>query len=134
MARIEALPKNRGRVYLRRAEEFADQMEVAASGQAWNSVGLLGVHCVISACDALTVSLSGQRWSGQDHAGVHGMVQSLKLPRSEVALRQISDVLDQKNRVEYEAREFTSEEGEDVRKKARRVLVWVKECLSRVPK
>src|SRR5271157_219600 len=129
MARTEVLPKARGRLYLGRAEKFAQQMDVAASGRAWNTVGLLGVHCVISACDGLTVGLAGQRWSGQDHAGVHGMVQSLKLPHSDTALRQIADVLDQKNRVEYEAREFTEKEAEEVRKKARRILVWVKDCL-----
>ena len=134
MARIEVLPKIRGQVYLRRADEFAQQMDVAASGRAWNSVGLLGVHCVISSCDALTVRLGGQRWSGQDHAGVHGMVQSLKLPSSEVPLRQIADVLDKKNRVEYEAREFAEKEAEEVRKKARRVLMWVKDCLSEYPR
>ncbi len=130
MARVEVLPKTRGQVFLRRAEESAQQMDAAASARAWNSVGLLGVHCVISSCDSLTVGLAGQRWSGQDHAGVHGMVQSLRLPHSEVALRQIADTLDQKNRVEYEAREFTEKEAQEVRKKARRVLFWVKERLS----
>lgn len=129
MARIEVLPKSRAQVYLRRAEEFAQQMDSAASSKAWNSVGLLGVHCVISSCDGLTVALAGQRWSGQGHAGVHGMVQSLGLSHSKVALRQIGDVLDKKNRVEYEAREFTEKEAEEVRTKARRVLIWVQACL-----
>jgi HEPN domain-containing protein len=133
MARIEVLPKTRGHVYLRRADEFAQQMDVAASHRAWNSVGLLGVHCVTSACDALTVGLGGQRWSGRDHAGVHGMVLSLRLSGSEVVLRQIADVLDQKSRVEYEAREFTENEAEEVRTKARRVLAWVKGSLSASP-
>ena len=68
MSRIEALPKSRYRVYLKRALEFAGQMDRAASDEAWNAVGLLGVHSVISACDALTVGRAGQRWSGQDHA------------------------------------------------------------------
>ncbi len=130
MARIEALSRDRYRFYLRRAEEFAQQMDRAASARAWNAVGLLGVHCVISACDGLTVGVAGQRWSGQGHAGVRGMVQSLRVPHPDAALRRIGDVLDQKNRVEYEAREFTEREAGDVRKKARRVLVWVKERLS----
>ncbi|MGD0588138.1 MAG: hypothetical protein ABSA63_05020 [Thermoplasmata archaeon] len=130
MGRIEALSKNRAPVYLRGAEEFAQQMDVAASSRAWNAVGLLGVHSVISSCDGLTVGLAGQRWSGQDHAGIRGMVQSLKLPHSEVALRHIGDVLDQKNQVEYEARDFSEKEAEEVRKKARRILIWVKECLA----
>jgi hypothetical protein len=125
MARTEVLPKSRHAVFIARAQEFAQQMDQAADDQAWNSVGLLGVHCVISACDALTVQHAGQRWSGQDHAGVIGVVGSLHLPRSDTVLRQISNVLDKKNRVEYEAREFTEKEAEEVHQNATRVLMWV---------
>jgi HEPN domain-containing protein len=130
VARIEELPKTRSKVYLKRAEEFLEQMDNAASARAWNSVGLLGVHCVISACDGLTVAISGQRWSGQDHAGVHGMVRSLHLSGSEAALRQIASVLESKNRVEYEARVFTEREARELLQNAHRVLSWVKAHLS----
>jgi len=123
--RSEVLPKARFAVYLARAREFARQMDRAAADHAWNSVGLLGVHCVISACDALTVQRAGQRWSGQDHSGVIGMVNSLQLAKSEVAVRQIAQVLDKKNRVEYEAREFTGREATEIRQLATRVLAWI---------
>jgi hypothetical protein len=131
MARTEVLPKSRHAVFIARAQEFARQMDQAADDQAWNSVGLLGVHCVISACDALTVQYAGQRWSGQNHAGVIGVVSSLHLPRSDTVLRQISNVLDKKNRVEYEAREFTEKEAEEVHQNATRVLKWVTTQLAR---
>lgn len=130
MARTEVLPKARYSIYLARAREFARQMDRAAADRAWNSVGLLGVHCVISLCDALTVQRAGQRWSGQDHAGVVGMVKSLDLPKSDVVLRQIAQVLERKNRVEYEAREFTEREAEEVREQASRILRWVSSELS----
>lgn len=125
MARTEVLPKSRHTVFIARAREFAQQMNHAAAARAWNSAGLLGVHCVISACDALTVQRAGQRWSGQDHAGVIGVVSSLSIPRADTVLRQISNVLDKKNRVEYEAREFTEKEAEEVRQNATRILQWV---------
>ena len=125
MARIESLPESRHQVYLARAKDFAGQMDLAASSHAWNSVGLLAVHTVISACDALTIERSGQRWSGQDHAGVLEVVRSLELSDSPRTLRQISDVLSIKSRVEYEAREFTEVEAEAVRVKAARLLAWV---------
>lgn len=130
MPRIEVLPKTRYTVYIGRAKEFARQMDRAALDRAWSSVGLLGVHCVISACDALTVQRAGQRWSGQDHAGVHGVLSSLKLPKAESVLRQLSNVLDQNNRVEYEAREFTEREAEGIRRDASRILSWI---LSQLP-
>jgi hypothetical protein len=126
MSRTEVVPKGRYTVYLSRAEEFEEQMVRAASQGAWNSIGLLGVHCVISGCDALTVRLAGQRWSGQDHAGVYGVVSSLNLPGASVALRQISNVLDQKNRIEYEARAFSRAEATEVSQAASRFLSWVR--------
>lgn len=125
MPRTEVLPKARHVVYLARAREFARQMDRATADRGWNSVGLLGVHCVISACDALTVQRAGQRWSGQDPAGVIGMVSSLPLARSEVAVRQIARVLDKTNRVEYEARQFTEREATEIRQLTLRVLEWV---------
>jgi hypothetical protein len=125
VARTEVVSKTRYAVYLERAREFESQMNRAASDEAWNSVGLLGVHCVISACDALTVQRSGQRWSGQDHAGVVGVVSSLRLSEADPALRQISRVLEVKNRVEYESRKFTASEAEGVRRSVSRVLKWV---------
>ena len=131
MARTEVIPKARYIVYLRRAREFEMQMDRAATEGAWNSVGLLGVHSVISICDALTVQRSGQRWSGQDHAGVVGMVSALHLADAERALRQISRVLEAKNRVEYESREFTAQEAADVRLNASRVRAWATSLLPR---
>ncbi len=130
MSRTEVLPKARYVIYLARAREFAHQMDRAAAERAWNSVGLLGVHCVISACDALTVQRAGQRWSGQDHAGVIGTVSSLQLAKSEAVVRQIAHVLDKKNRVEYEAREFTEKEATETRQQATRVLGWIVSQLS----
>jgi hypothetical protein len=126
MARTEVVPKGRYVVYLRRSDEFERQMERAVDDRAWNSVGLLGVHSVISACDALTVHLSGQRWSGQDHAGAVGMVGALHLTNADRMLRQVSRVLEAKNRVEYEAREFTKTEAEEVYQSVGRVKRWVK--------
>ena len=125
MPRSEVLPKARYTVYIARAREFARQMDRAAADRAWNSVGLLGVHCVISACDALTVQRAGQRWSGQDHSGVIGMVNTLQLAGSEAAMRQIAQALDKKNRVEYEAREFTEREATEIRQLAARILAWI---------
>lgn len=126
MGRTEVVPKTRYGVYWQRSNDFAGQMDRAASERAWNSVGLLGVHAVISACDALTVHRVGQRWSGQDHAGVVGMVGSLHLTDSDRIVRQISRALEAKNQVEYESREFTEKEAEDVRQSATRVRDWVK--------
>lgn len=125
MPRVDAVEKVRHIVYLRRAQEFAQQMDRAAIERAWNAVGLLGVHSVISACDALSVQQTGKRWSGQGHQGALAMVRALNLPSSEPALRQIANVLEKKRRVEYESREFTEREAGEVQRDTARLLSWV---------
>ena len=97
-------------------------MERASKEKAWNSVGLLGVHSVISACDALTVQVAGKRWSGQTHGGVVGLVRDLNLPDAGPFLKQISEVLEMKNLVEYEARVFSEREALDIQRRSERVL------------
>ena len=129
MARTEVVPKSRYVVYVERSGEFERQMNRAAAEGAWNSVGLLGVHSVISACDALSVQRAGQRWSGPDHAGALGVVSELRLPDAERILRQVSRVLEAKNRVEYESREFSDKEAEELRRNVTRVNVWVRRQL-----
>lgn len=125
MARMEVLPKSRHAVYLERSKEYAAQMERAASAAAWNTVGLLGVHCVIAAGDALTVGLSGRRWSGQNHDGVLGIVRELGLANAGPPLKQMAAVLELKNQVEYESRPFSEKEALNLMRAAQRVLVWV---------
>lgn len=129
MGRTEVVPKSRFKVYWERSTEFAEQMDRAADEGAWNSVGLLGVHSVISACDALTVQQTGQRWSGQDHAGVVGTVAALKLADADRMVRQVARALEAKNRVEYESRKFTEREAQDVRQCVSRFRTWVKPLL-----
>jgi hypothetical protein len=130
MPRVEALPKTRSAVFLRRAEDFEGEMRRAADSGSWNSVGLLGVHATISACDALTVHRLGQRWSGQDHNGLRELVGQLQIPGDATVLKQISDVLSLKNRVEYEAREFTRGEATRLAQQTSRILGWVREKLA----
>lgn len=126
MARTTIVRKLLYRVFWDRAREFGLQMDRSAAEGAWNSVGLLGVHCVISACDALTVGLSGERWSGQDHGGAVDLIRGLHLANSTALERQVTDVLAMKDKVEYEAREFTRAEAEELRKHASRILSRVK--------
>lgn len=125
MSRAETVSRDRYRVYLVRAEEFEAQMLRAAADGAWNSVGLLAVHSVISASDALTVRFSSKRWSGQDHEGVRGLITSIGLDGASAALRQLSNVLAHKNTVEYESRAFSRAEAIEISRASSRYLKWV---------
>lgn len=125
MARVEVLPRSRSRVFLSRAHELCTQMDRAATEEAWNAAGILAVHATIAACDALTVAKLGQRWRGEDHQGVSDLLGGLGIPDSAPVLRQVADILEQKNKVEYEGRVFSRLEVDLIRKKAARVVAWV---------
>lgn len=131
MTRVEVLPRNRSGVFLDRSHELCAQMDRASSEKAWNATGVLGVHATIAACDALTVAKLGQRWRGQDHRGVRDLLASVGLPDAAPALRQVADILEQKNKVEYEARAFSQSEAVLLRKKVTRVVAWVDAQLRR---
>lgn len=63
--RTEKLSKQQYRIYLDKAEEFYKLMKHAQSEKLWTGAGLNGIHCAISACDALTTFYLGRRAVGQ---------------------------------------------------------------------
>lgn len=130
MTRIQVVSRSKSTVYLLRASELSAQMDRAAAERAWNAVGILGVHAVISACDALTIGVAGQRWAGPDHQGVRGLIESLGLRDVAQPMRQVREVLEQKSKVEYLDREFKAGEAETVRTRTLRILTWVESQLS----
>lgn len=97
----------------------------------FNSSVLCAVHCGISAADALTVFLKGVRHAGEKHEDVVQLIELLEFDREtiKVKTRQLINLLQVKNQVEYEEK-LTTENGALVAMKhAERFLEWVKETL-----
>jgi len=59
--RTEKLDKSRFAVYLAKAKNFRLQMEEAMRSPNFDSVAVLGIHCAISASDAVAVYYLGER-------------------------------------------------------------------------
>mgnify|MGYP001596278762 CR=1 FL=1 len=113
--------------YLKKAEEFYQTMLESYRQRRWNSAGLNGVHCAISATDAAMGIKAKLRSAGESHSEAvellnfhvkHGNIgtQSTRLTR----------ILGQKSIVEYDSREFTEREASDITKDVSRYLDWVK--------
>lgn len=46
--------------YLKKAQEYLEGMRDELENRRWNLAVLAGVHCTISACDALTIFFLGK--------------------------------------------------------------------------
>ena len=53
--------------YFKKAQEFFYSMKLEAEFENWNTVGLCGVHCAISASDALLAKFAKVRNVSQNH-------------------------------------------------------------------
>jgi hypothetical protein len=68
--------RERHTIYWGKALEFFEAMVDAVQKQNWNAAGLAGVHCCISATDALLVKHAGVRSSSASHQDVLGLLQA----------------------------------------------------------
>lgn len=117
-------------VYLSRANEFFGSMNEAMSFGRWNSVGLEGVHCAISATDALLAKKAGVRSSGESHAEAAGLLREhIRAEGVSEQVRRLLRILGYKNRAAYEGREFTRQDAEVLAKDVTRYFRWVQELL-----
>ncbi|MCK4327612.1 MAG: HEPN domain-containing protein [Candidatus Diapherotrites archaeon] len=113
--------------FLQKAREFYDEMNEAHAAKRWNAVGLNGIHCAISCCDAVTVYFLGKRSAGERHEEVVKLLQQIKDVDEKVIKQrivQILDVLRSKTRVEYHAEVFSEKEAGMIVKQTKRVYEW----------
>ena len=122
------VPREKASAFLRKAEDFAATMGAAMDRGAWNGAGLAAVHCVISSCDAVTTFLLSERSRGESHSEVSVLLARLPGGHDQMT-RQISLVLQEKNRIEYDPGEFGRAEAEEMAKRAERVLAWARAAL-----
>ena len=130
--RTRVVDKFKYRNFLQKAREFYDEMNVAYSAMRWNAVGLNGIHCVISCCDAVTVYFLGKRSAGERHEEVVKLLQQIgDIDKNVMNQRvtQVLDVLRPKTRVEYHAEVFSEKEAKMMVKQTKRVYGWAMDLL-----
>lgn len=118
------------KIYLKKAEEFYQSMIEAYRRGRWNSAGLEGIHCAISATDALLGMKSRLRSTGESHAHAAELLrQHIHDERTNQQAGRFAQIIHRKNVVEYDARDFTQAEATGVYKDVDRYFTWVKELL-----
>lgn len=102
----------------------------AAQKQNWNAAGLAGVHCCISATDALLVKHAGVRSSSDSHQDVIGLLQA-KIRDADVAkqARRLGEILAQKNLIEYIDKSYTENDALPLKLSVERYMEWVRKLL-----
>jgi HEPN domain-containing protein len=118
--------------YLEKAQEYLDGMKDELNNKRWNLVVLAGVHCAISAGDALTIFFSGKKHKGIKHADAAKLLTSIEgLDPKELAEKssQFISILDFKTPVEYDKTVFSESDAREFVKRVDRFYRWVKEKL-----
>jgi hypothetical protein len=67
--------------YLLKAKEYLEGMKDELADERWNLAVLAGVHCAISACDALTVFFSGRKHKGIKHSDAAKLLFSMRIKK-----------------------------------------------------
>ncbi|MFH0987101.1 MAG: HEPN domain-containing protein [Candidatus Micrarchaeota archaeon] len=118
----------------KKADEFYASMQEALQKRRWNAVGLTGIHCAISCCDALTAYFLGKRSAGERHEEVVELLKEIKsIDESEKKARitQILNILKPKTKVSYDSEIFRENEALDLAKRVERFYEWVKSILQK---
>lgn len=126
----ESIPKEDAPKYLRKAEEFIGTMNDCLVKGHWNSAGVMAVHGVISAHDALTVGLLGRKCTGQKHDDAVSLSKSLPAIRSlDENVTRFLRIIVKKSVVEYGGRGLKPDEAAAMAKDAEKFVDWVRTVL-----
>lgn len=124
---VRAVTEAEAHSYLKKAEEFYLTMTEAFQKGRWNAAGLAGIHCAISATDALLGKKARIRSAGDSHLDVvHLLKENITDANVGAQSQRLHRVLSEKSQVEYDSREFREAEAAAVVKDVGRYFEWVK--------
>lgn len=132
MVETQKIEKHLYSNYLKKAREYLDGMKDELTNQRWNLAVLAGVHCAISACDALTIFFSGKKHKGIKHADAARLLAGIEgLDPKELREKpsQFISILDFKTPVEYDKTVFKESDARKLAKRVERFYGWVREKL-----
>lgn len=126
----KAIDRNAYRVYVSKAQDFYQAMRRSLDEGNWNAAGLEAIHCAISATDALLAYAGGIRCTSPYHGDAADLLQqTLQVPETAKNAAHLLRVVEMKNIAEYEARNLTAKEAEDMAKHVERYFGWAKSFL-----
>lgn len=117
--------------YFEKAIDFYHTMLICYQNQNWNSLGLTGVHCVISLSDALLAKYGKVRNTSSDHRVAAELLKQY-VTDAEVD-KQSSNfirIIARKNLIEYESRCFNEKESIEIMKQVERFYNWASKLMN----
>ena len=112
--------------YFSKAKEFNSSMKLEAEFENWNTVGLCGVHCAISASDALLAKYAKIRNTSQNHYDAVDLIrQHIVSDEAKVQASRLEKIIRLKNVVEYAGEPFTEKQARTMVQDVERYFAWV---------
>lgn len=115
------------KLYLSKAEKFLTGAKSLIAERNWEAAASLGIHAIISSCDALTAKFLSRRHAGTTHQGVLDLLSELPLAdQNELkqTKRRIGQVLAKKTNVEYDDKPVRLDYARYVVTEAERIFTW----------
>jgi hypothetical protein len=128
--RVEVLPKGRGSVYLRRAENLLKIMELADREANPDGTATSAIQAAIALGDAYTVSLLQRRSRGQDHSEVLLLIRDCPSNTANEVARLLQRILNRRSEALYESREVSLRQGRELATMARKLHSVVRSAIS----
>lgn len=121
MPRVQVLPKVRGAVYLRRAENLLKIMEIADREGNPDGIVTNAVQAGIALGDAFTVSLLQRRSRGQDHSEALLLVRECPSASTPEVARLLQRILNRRSEVLYESQDVSLRRARELADFARKL-------------
>jgi hypothetical protein len=110
--------------YFNKSEDNHKAMLSAFAAKHYNAAGTLALQCSVSSADALCVYFKGLRSVSQDDLDICELVGSIPLPEAAAQAALLRRVIGKKNLVQYERRNLTAKEAEELAKAASEFYRW----------
>ena len=123
----KSVSRSEYRDYLKKAEEFYTTMQDCFINRRWDSACLEAVHSVICANDALTIWAKGIKCTSPRHEDAIVLLQGLtELKGVKENAMHMLRVIKKKNIVEYDNKNFTQKEAEEIIRHTEKFFHWTK--------
>jgi len=117
-------------IYIKKAEQFFKSMESSLAKNQYDSAALEGIHCVISALDALLIQKSGIVSASSRHEdAVKLLTEIWNTEDVKEASKHAASVINMKTAVEYTDLQVNQKQAVELQKHTQRFLTWAKNKL-----
>jgi len=129
MLKTREIPQADYRLYEQKADQAYEAMGVLYNSELWTPLGREAVFTCINMTDALLARHKQLRNMSKDHMSILKIMALLPMKDALNQINRLRKVIAIKNLVDYENKNFSKKQEEDVMKNAERFYNWGKEYL-----